>query len=348
MKKICIIGHFGLNKNLLNGQTIKTKFVYESLVTKLGEDAVNIVDTHLWTKHPIKLFYRCIKNMVECEIIIILPAQRGLAVFASLFCLLNNILKKKLAYIVIGGWLPEYLTNKKYLTEVLKRFNYIFVETTTMREKLSALNFSNIIILPNFKTIKILDENELNYTISYPLKLCTFSRVMEEKGITDIIDVIKRINNHMRTEVFSLDIYGQIDDKYRETFNHILQHAPKYIQYKGFIQYDHSVEVLREYFALVFPTKFYTEGIPGTIIDSLAAGLPIISSEWENVYDIIDEKVGFIYKFNCLDDLYNILLSICENPETVINKKRNCLLKAKNFTSDSAIMILLTNIFYKE
>ena len=84
------------------------------------------------------------------------------------------------------------------------------------------------------------------------------------------------------------------------------------------------------------------------IIDSLAAGLPIISSEWENVYDIIDEKVGFIYKFNCLDDLYNILLSICENPETVINKKRNCLLKAKNFTSDSAIMILLTNIFYKE
>mgnify|MGYP002519543662 CR=1 FL=1 len=32
----------------------------------------------------------------------------------------------------------------------------------------------------------------------------------------------------------------------------------------------------------------YTEGVPGTIIDAYAAGLPIISAKWLNYGDILD------------------------------------------------------------
>lgn len=48
---------------------------------------------------------------------------------------------------------------------------------------------------------------------------------------------------------------------------------PPYIKYCGTVSFDKTTEVLKEYFALVFPTRFYTEGIPGTIIDAFASGL---------------------------------------------------------------------------
>jgi hypothetical protein len=55
--------------------------------------------------------------------------------------------------------------------------------------------------------------------------------------------------------------------------------------------------VLKDYFALLFPTHFYTEGIPGTVIDAYAAGIPVISAKWESYSDVIDEGVtGIGYK----------------------------------------------------
>ena len=46
MKKVCVIGHFGFGKELLNGQTIKTKTVTIELEKQLGKDQVVKIDTH--------------------------------------------------------------------------------------------------------------------------------------------------------------------------------------------------------------------------------------------------------------------------------------------------------------
>lgn len=41
---------------------------------------------------------------------------------------------------------------------------------------------SNVFVMPNCKKLTILFENELVYSFGVPYKLCTFSRVMHEKG----------------------------------------------------------------------------------------------------------------------------------------------------------------------
>ena len=63
-----------------------------------------------------------------------------------------------------------------------------------------------------------------------------------------------------------------------------------------------SVDVLKSYFFLLFPTKCPGEGIPGTIIDAYAAGLPVVSSLYPNFAEIIDEGVtGLGYEFDNVD-----------------------------------------------
>ncbi len=45
MKKAGVCGHFGIGRNLLNGQPVKTKTVKEELKNRLGETQVAVADS---------------------------------------------------------------------------------------------------------------------------------------------------------------------------------------------------------------------------------------------------------------------------------------------------------------
>ena len=147
------------------------------------------------------LLYRCYLLIKSCENIIIMPASNGIKVFIPLFSKMNRIFHKKLHYVVIGGWLPKLLRNNIQLISGLKDFEGIFVETYSMVNALNKLGLNNVHYLPNFKRLNNLDERELVYSYKEPYKLCTFSRVMKEKGIEDAINVVKTINNSLKNSV---------------------------------------------------------------------------------------------------------------------------------------------------
>ena len=128
MYKVGICGHFGINQKLLNGQTIKTKVLTEELIKALGDKAVCTVDTYGWKKNPVSLFIKCVLLIKKCENIVILPAQNGVKVFVPLFLLLNKFFHRRLHYIVIGGWLPNYLKDKPKLRNWVSKFNLFMLK----------------------------------------------------------------------------------------------------------------------------------------------------------------------------------------------------------------------------
>ena len=137
----------------------------------------------------------------------------------------------------------------------------------------------------------------------------------------------------------TLDIYGQIEEDYKERFEELQHSFPDYISYKGSVDFDKSVEILKGYFVLLFPTHFKTEGIPGTIIDAYAAGIPVIASKWNSADEVITEGVtGHIYNFMHLSEL--LLNSALDAPENMENMKENCLKKAEEFYQKRLLVIL--------
>ena len=338
MKRIFVVGHFAFGKELLNGQTIKTKTITEELEKQLGKNEVATVDTHSWKVNPCKVFNQVRNAARTCENIIMMPAHNGVLFFAPLLYVLKRIYRIKINYIVIGGWLPDLVRKKKLLRFCLRNFDGIYVETNTMKSLLEKQGFNNIFIMPNCKNLKILNEDELVYDHREPFKLCTFSRVMKEKGIEDAVHAVVQINEKIGRIVFTLDIYGQIDTEYKNEFSQLMISFPEYIKYKGYIGYDQTTETLKDYFALLFPTRFYTEGIPGTIIDAYAAGVPVIASEWENFSDLIDkDQVGYGYMFGMCDELVDILILVSRKPELIIKMKASCLDKAIHFDASKVI-----------
>ena len=335
--KIGICGHFGGTEKFLDGQTIKTKNIYEELVNIYNKNEILCLDTYKWKKHPISFLKKCVEAIKNSKNIIILPAHNGVRVFIPLFLLIKKLYKRKIFYIVIGGWLPEFLENRKRLLKKVKKLDKVFVETNNMKKKLEKLDVKNVEILVNFKNIIPLKEKELKFNYSKPYKLCTFSRVMKEKGIEDAIQVVKNINEESNEIVYELDVYGQIDEGYKDNFTKIINSSPEYIQYKGCIDAEKSVNTLKNYYLLLFPTKFKTEGIPGTIIDALSAGVPIIASRWDNADEIIsDGKNGLIYEFNDLVD-FRIKLKKCLDKDYTKRMKKQCLIDSMKFEKNNAI-----------
>lgn len=344
MKRVCIIGHFGHGENLLNGQTVKTKIVTKEIVKELGKKEVSCIDTHGGVKALISAFRHALIALKYHKNIIIMPAENGLRIFAPLLVLLNLLFHRKLHYVVIGGWLPEFLKKRKKLTKALMSFDGIYVETNTMRKALEAQGFNDVYVMPNFKDLNILKESELVYHHTEPYRLCTFSRVMKEKGIEDAVNAVKTVNEHFGRIVYTLDIYGQVDSAQTEWFNELKSTFPLYIKYGEFVPFDKSVEVLKNYFAILFPTYYEGEGFAGTLLDAMAAGVPVIASDWRYNPEIVNEKTGYVYPVHDNHAFVTTLISVGNNSDLLLSKKSDCLKEAEKYRAENVIQCLTSKL----
>lgn len=344
MKRVCIIGHFGHGENLLNGQTVKTKIVTKKIVKELGIKEVSCIDTHGGVKALMSAFRQALTALKYHKNVIIMPAENGLRIFAPLLVLLNLLFHRKLHYVVIGGWLPEFLKKRKKLTKALMSFDGIYVETNTMRKALEIQEFNNVYVMPNFKDLNILKESELVYHHTEPYRLCTFSRVMKEKGIEDAVNAVKTVNEHFGRIVYTLDIYGQVDSAQTEWFNELKSTFPLYIKYGELVPFDKSVEVLKNYFALLFPTYYEGEGFAGTLLDAMAAGVPVIASDWRYNSEIVNEKTGYVYPVHDNHAFVTTLISVGNNPDLLLSKKSDCLKEAEKYRAENVIQCLISKL----
>ncbi len=340
MKKAAIIGHFGFGLNCLDGQTVKTKIITDQLCKIYGGNEIIKYDTHGSLKSLLKAPFVCLSAMHKSKNVIILPAHNGLRIYAPLLTFIKKFRKTKLHYVVIGGWLQEMLGNKPHLEKCLKKFDAIYVETVVMKKALQDKGFKNVTVMPNCKDLTILKEDELVYTTGQPYKLCTFSRVMKEKGIEDAINAVKRVNEKFGKTVLTLDIYGNVDAGQKEWFDQLQSTFPEYVKYCGAVQFDKSVEVLKNYFALLFPTFYDGEGFAGTLIDAYSAGVPVIASDWRYNREIVNDSVGLVFPTKDVNILCEILEKCESDPTAINNLKINCLKESKKFLPETVIKIL--------
>lgn len=344
MYNISVIGHFGFGLQLLNGQTIKTKIVTNELESIYGSENVKRHDTHGGVKFILRMPFVVLRMLSYSKNIIITPGKNGLFIMMPLIVFLNLFLGRNILYVVIGGWLPDLLKKRMLIRSLLKHINGIFVETLSQQQQMEALGLQNSYIMPNCKRLEIINDITPRYTSDH-ISLCTFSRVMREKGIEDAIEAVKTANGKIGRDVFSLDIYGQVWNRQEEWFKSLIKAQPQYIRYKGCIDYNSSSNSLKNYFALLFPTYYEGECFAGTIIDAFAAGLPVIASDWHDNPNIIKDNVnGIIFPTKSVEALSSILMDIYANPTKIDGMRSNCIQEAAKFQPDRVVCILTSQI----
>lgn len=335
-KKIGLIGRIDPDCKLFDGQTVKTRMMHRLLCEMYGEESIVTVDTYDY-KHRAPMvmadFARC---LASCDRLVVLLSTNGRRVFFPLLSFASKHMGKKVYHNLIGGWLASNLEKYPKWVDYLNSFEVNWVEAHALVERLSEKGVRNSEYLPNFKYFSGGEvEARANRRLDDQFHFCTFSRVMEQKGITDAATAVEQLCSEGRQ--CRLDVYGPIDEGYKQDFERIVESSP-HVEYKGCVAPEESVGTVAGYDALLFPTKWKPEGIPGTIIDALTAGVPVIASKWQYYDEMLEDGVtGFGCKLGSQNELAGVIRQFIALEDTRRAAMREACLKRAQAYSPEAV-----------
>lgn len=295
MEKVGIIGRFGVGHDFYDGQTVKTKNL-AWLLEREQRFSIQKVDTYLFRRKNFKLMMDTLKCMLTCKHIFLLVSVNGMNFYLPFLYYLNKLTRKRIYHYIIGSELLDMVSKNPKLVKYLNALTVNWFEYNSGTCYLQDQGVTNAVTLSNFKLITPVVQAVPYESEDGTYRFCTFSRVMEEKGITEAILAVKDINELYGKTIVSLDIYGPLEESYRKTFQQLLEENPGYIRYMGTTDSTQSVSVLKDYYCLLFPTHWVGEGVPGTLIDAFASGIPVIASDWNANKELLqDGKQGILY-----------------------------------------------------
>ena len=343
-KRISIIGHFGADKDILDGQTVKTRILYGQL--KSSTDwKIKKADTYYKSKNPVKLMLQTLGALLTTKDVIVLLSGNGMKFYFPLLCFASRVFGTRVYHDVIGGNLADYVDRYPKFKKYLNSFKVNLVETQKMKAQLEAQGIGNCKVLPNFKNLQPLSADQICEIAEEPLTFCTFSRVVKEKGVEDAIEAVESINKKHGRVRCKLKIYGAVDEGYKERFSYVMNNCTEAVEYCGAVPYDKSVEAIKNCYALLFPTYWNGEGFPGTVIDAFCAGLPVIASDWNCNAEIVEHKVtGYIYPGKDFSTLEEAVLASIDQKEAFCQMRYNCLDRAEDFTAEKCIKQVISVI----
>lgn len=345
MKTASVIGLFCTGIEVSDGQSVKTRIVTQELEKALGSEQVHRIDTYGWKKNPFKLLVRCLWAVWTSKNVLFLTDEGGIKVFPRLLQLANLFRKCKLHYYVVGGWLGAYLDRSADAVKTLKKLDAVYVELSGMERDLRNRGFENAVLVNKFRRMTPVSVDDLNLCPQQPYKLCYFSRVMQEKGIEECIYAVKQANAQAGFTKYTLDIFGSINPPYQERFTELEADFPSFIRYRGIIDFKSSSSVLKDYFAMLFPTHYASEGYPNAVVDAFAAGLPIIATRWNYNEEVIrDHKDGILVDVGRVDQLVAAMEELAEDTHLYETMRRNCIARCLEYLPEKAISVVVQRI----
>lgn len=334
--KILIIGYFGYLNNQLDGQTVRTRSVYDLLKNNIDKKfEIDYFDTQNFKINKLYIF-KLIYLLLKSDITFNVAAHNNIKYLFLLIFFLCKLKGAKLNIIAVGGWLSEFIKDKPLHQKLLGRVNNLYAQTENLAQSLrEKYNFSNVSILNNFRNVEY---PETSVTQNNILKLVFFARVQPMKGVNVLFDLAKKIEQENICNV-KIDIYGPISDFYKEEFDRLL--STSQVDYRGILQPHEIHSTLSQYDLMLFPTKYYTEGFPGSILDSYISGVPVLATKWINAEEFIDhEKTGYIVEFDNDNKFIEQTISLIKNHHLVKKLKENVVTKRYLYTSEQAWKIL--------
>lgn len=209
---------------------------------------------------------------------------------------------------------------KKLVIKTYLNSDVVFFETKESMEYFSKQNLIQAKWLPNARKPILEKLEEKKFT----KKFVFISQVISCKGVSEIIGAAENLPDD-----YVVDVYGPIDDRY---FNQ-KEFDGKKAQYKGVLKPEQVIGKLKEYDVLVVPTWCFGEGYPGIIIEALSLGMPVISTAWSSIPEVVEDRFnGRLIEIKNLKQLEDAMLEF--NDDNFQSYRENAFKSFDQFNSD--------------
>ncbi len=348
-KKILIIGPF---PDPITGNSLANSVLYQGIkenglsvsyinsATKFSEELGKFSFSKLLLN--LKTYFYCYKIFFSSTVYIT-PGQTffGVIKYAP-FISISKLLRKKVILHIHGNYIhQEYMhlsfVRKKIYHFVLSLADKGIVLSTTLRKNLAPFfDESDIYVVSNFVQEAIL-KHQVHKQFK-ELRILYLSNLMTEKGIFDLLDALLLLKN--QAVPYKVKIAGNIASGLKERIDLKLR-AIGTAEYMGVVRGKKKLDLLEWGNVFVLPTFYPTEGQPISILEAMARGNIVLTTDQGGIPDIFSEKNGyFIEKKNSrniadrLSELYKLFKSRTEIIKNISNEN---ITFAKKFTEEKFV-----------
>lgn len=325
VKKICFIAQFpppisGLTKAIetLYNSSLSEEFEFQKIDIKNNRKFINTLIKI--SKSDADLFYFTISQSKFGNL-------RDLIIMKLL-----NLQKKKCLIHLHGGYYRKLIDND--INVIQKKANYSAIKkldgAIVLGESLKVIfdgliDDSKIFTVPNCVDNEfLLDYNEFiskldNIDINKTIKCLYLSNFIESKGYKKILDtarVFKENNINNIQFIFAGKFFEKKDEDY--FFNFVNSNdLSNIISYKGIINGQIKKEVLKDCDFFILMTRYPKEGQPISIIEAMANGQIILTTDHAGIPDLIKNyENGCIFTKSEEHELSNKIISLSRDYNT--------------------------------
>ncbi len=194
----------------------------------------------------------------------------------------------------------------------------IYLETTLVDDKL----VGGINIEARFNRI------ERNSNI----KLLFLSRIVKEKGIMETLQAFKQLLE--RYDNLSLTVAGDgpfLGKALQFVKDNNLECK---VSFPGFVSGEAKSKVLTDSDIYIFPS--YTEGMPNSVLEAMAFGLPVVATPVGGIKDIVgDSEHGFLLKSNTPEAIAASVSKIINDKNLQKTMSANCFKSSSRYLASN-------------
>ena len=164
------------------------------------------------------------------------------------------------------------------------------------------------------------------------IKIVFIGRMIEAKGVLVLIESAQKLRREYEGKIQFL-LCGDLDANPTALKKEELEALcdGKYIKWLGFQKNIYSV--LRQCHIMCFPS-FYMEGLPKSVIDAEASGLPIITTDWVGCRDTVENGYnGFVIPPKDAENLADKIKKLVDDIELRRKMGKNARLYAEKYFS---------------
>lgn len=273
-----------------------TRVSFQHLVEFLSgrpELTISVVELRPLRRNPLRslfsaaaLLLRIVRELPRADLVSLHCNPSALFVLGSVVALLARATRRPFMVRTFGGlqFLHEYRGIRRAMTRWVLRGTDLYLAQTKAQAAMGRSHGLNRVRW--FPTSRPMPSASSRASPSVACMRFVFcSHVKPSKGILEMIEAAEQLGSDA-----IVDVYGP----FREGMTEEVFRGCRVVRYRGTLAPEQVGPTLRDYDALLLPTYFAGEGIPGIIVEAYGAGIPVIATRWQAIPEIVDEDCGLL------------------------------------------------------
>lgn len=325
MDKIIIIGptpppYFGVSTaTRIILDNMNTRFKLFHLDTSDRRESLNfgIIDLYniyLAIKHLIQLFFLHLRYRPHLTYI---PISQGAPGYLrdAFFILISKLFKSKIVLHLRGGkHFKTFYSNANPLIHQLIKITIpladrVIVLGESLKSNFTGLTDKNkIVVVPNGVNPDDFYVAQLSQRNGSPIQMCFLSNLISTKGYFETLQAVCQLSDKYDLRLVLAGHWDNKIERDRTTKfidDNNLKHKIKYV---GVVSGENKKKLLAESDIFLLPTYYPNEGQPWSILEAMASGLPVITTDQGCITEsVIDGLTGYIVSKKNVSHLAEIL-----------------------------------------